>query len=215
MKKIAVLSFAALAFSGFASASLIPTFQTVVGTTYTYTAALDSNEQLNNSLALNGNTCQSSPVGGGTTLTTAPCGQFFTLFDIPSTPASALTATAPVGTWTTSIQLIGNKNVLTGLAIPDSAGFNNVTFTYIGPTLVGSAATTALGPFTITAPGTVLGSNNIAFAFNTAHNPDTTFADQGAGVVSGPMAGVPEPGSMLLIGGGLVGLALLRRKLVS
>lgn len=206
MKKFALLSLATLALSGLASASLIPTFSSQVGTTYNYTAALDANEQLNNNVTLAGNTCTSTTGG-----TNVPCGQFFTLFDIPNLVSVA----SGDARFTASINLIGNKNNLTGLPIADNPIISNATFTYTsGTPLVGPQ--NVLGLFSVTTTGTILGSNNIAFAFSTAHMPNTGFADQGAGVVNGPtLAGVPEPGSMLLIGGGLVGLALLRRKLVS
>lgn len=201
MNKFAIITFAALSFSGLASASLIPSLVNAAGGVYTYDVALDQNEQLNNTLTLAGNTCSSSGAAN------VACGQFFTLFDIPNLTA----ATAAPG-FTFSVQLVGVKNDLTGLAIPDSGGLNNVTFTYTGAPVTGPAMFTG---FTITAPGTVLSPTaNIAFAFNTPHNPDTGFADQGAGVVQGPMSAVPEPGSMLLIGGGLIGLVSLRRKLV-
>ena len=218
MKKIAVLSFAALAFSGLASASITPSLDSgfptfisaAVGFQYRYTIAVDALEQLN-PVATAGKPCTPA----------APCGTFFTIYDIAGllgtngggAPPQPQVPTVPAG-WSYSIQLLGaTANPQT--TVPDSASIANVSYIYNGATQVGPFS---LGGFSYySSIGTT--TQNGFFSYQASRqdalgNVQANTPDTGQGGVTVPLAGVPEPGSMLLIGGGLVGLALLRRKLV-
>src|SRR5437762_6646270 len=99
MKKIASLSFALLVFGGLASASIIPTLDSVVsnGTNYTwsYTAHVSGDEQLN-PIATDGQ-C------GLPQDSVCPSGTYFSLYDIAGFAGGV---TQPTG-WTSSIQFSG------------------------------------------------------------------------------------------------------------
>jgi hypothetical protein len=94
-----------------------------------------------------------------------------------------------------------------GQLITDSPSYLNITFYYTG----------------VTQTGPITSIDGFSFESSTGTaNPDGIFSyqatkiqngkpDQGQGNVDIPQT-VPEPASVLLIGGGLVGLAFVRRK---
>lgn len=210
MKKLVVLVFAALAFSGLASASLIPVLDSVTGGgplfTWSYTLHVSGDEQLNPVLTAGQCGTSSGPTQ------TCPSGTFFTIYDI-------FGLQGPIGQpagWTNSVQLVGVTPTLQG-GVSDNAALMNVTYFYTGPAAPTAASTTDLlqSPFTFQS-----NSNRPVQGFTTFNG--TKFAnpnglDQGVNQVmvpGAPISAIPEPTSMLLIGGGLMGLAFLRRKLV-
>lgn len=104
--------------------------------------------------------------------------------------------------------------------VPDNSLLTNVSFFYNGPRLPAaggprpSPGPTNLGNFVI---GSIFGSQTIGFytAQATKNTNDITDGTLTQNVGNVPIPGVPEPASMLLIGSGLVGLAVFRRKLVN
>jgi len=220
MKKLALLVLAAFVFSGLASASLIPFLNPGSPTpsgpnfAYTYTTNLSGDERLDPA-ATNGVTC---PGPGNTVITCNPAGTFFTLYDIAG--FQGVQGPLPAN-WGFSIQLTGvTPSTFTnnGAITPVFDGpLPNVTFTYTGPVFAPHTLT-PLGPFTILSSLNGVNPGGTFTSQSTFDGPTSNgLTDQVSRAISvpgpGQTTGVPEPASMLMIGGGLVCLGLVRRKL--
>jgi hypothetical protein len=102
---------------------------------------------------------------------------------------------------------------------PDNPSIADAMFTYTGPTIFGVPGVTALGTFSVTTsataqqPGSYLFQTTRTDGGNAGANVDQVAATTvPAGPGSDPTA-VPEPAAMLLVGGGLLAVAMGRKRL--
>jgi hypothetical protein len=211
MKQVFGFFFVALCFLGLANASLIPVLDsgqpTAVagGFQFTYTATLSSDESLNPSNT-SGSTCTDSMTSGASGSST-PCGTFFTIYDIPGFVSANVSAGLATQGWAESTYFTGltpsNATPQTG----DSNVVQNAVFSYTGAVVNGPASYDGFNVVSIYSM-----KQTGSFTFQATKTAFPAFPDQGTGPVQIP-SGVPEPASMLLIGGGLIGFAFLRRRL--
>jgi hypothetical protein len=186
-----------------ANASIVPSLDSgnpvnnMDGTfTFNYTASLSNDERLD-PMATSGATC---PPNGNTQCN--PPGTFFTIYDIPGFVSANTTATG----WNTTMQLTG---ITPSLENPTDGGLPNVTFTYTGAVTSGPENISGFQIIS-TDGGMAIGTYTSQATKNVGILSGTT--DQQIGSVEIPASTVPEPASMALIGAGLIGLAVTRKR---
>jgi hypothetical protein len=206
--KLLTLSLAALALCVSSNADIIPSLDSgnpvnnMDGTfTFNYTVSLSNDERLD-PVAASGATC---PPNGNTQCN--PPGTFFTIYDVPG----FVSANTAASGWETSVQLTG---ITPSLENPGDSGLPNVTFTYTGAVVDGQVEISgfqiistdggmAVGTYTSQA------TNNVAGSILSG----TTDQQIGSVVIPDTTGSVPEPVYLSLIGAGLVGLAVTRKRL--
>ena len=212
MKRLAILALAFLCISGLANATIIavlnsgPTPVSGGNFAFNYRADLSGDERLDPN-ATNGVTC---PAPGPALAQCNPAGTFFTIYDING--FQSVNVTAP--NWFSTVQLTGvTPSSVNGSTI-DQPNVVNVTFFYTGPVVHAGGATLNITGFqVISSLGGVNSNGNFSSQSTKDVGDSSGNTDQTVGPVSVPAGTVPEPSSMLLIGGGLVGLAMVRRRL--
>lgn len=217
MTKFSFAALASLALSSLASASIIPSLMSVTPNgsafNFTYSAFLSADQRLDpaataTTTCAGGQLC--SPAG-----LNPPSGTFFTIYDVNGFNGATTVPTS----WNAFTMLVGQTPSLQS-GVPDNPLVTNVSFFYNGPKLPASGTPkpapgpTNLGNFVI---GSIYGTQTVGFytAQATKNTNDITDGTLTQNVGNVPIPGVPEPASMLLIGSGLVGLAVFRRKLVN
>jgi hypothetical protein len=134
----------------------------------------------------------------------APSNSFFTIYDFVGYVAGSVTA--PNANWTATVQLVGTTP--SGVLPTDSASLENLVFTYVGPV---SAGPQAIDGFSAISTDSTTNPNG-TFSYQAQKTSNLTAPDQGLGPIDVPATATPEPASVGLLGGALLGLAVLSRR---
>jgi len=193
MRKCAVALFWTVVLSGAASASVIP-YETSISApvsgvyTWNYSVSVASDETLTSS---------------GAVTHSNPPGTFFTIYDIGGYVTGS--ASAPTG-WSVSVQLLGMTP--SGANVTDNASLENVTWTYTGSNVAGP---TVISGFSFKSTyGSIISGQ---FSAQSMNNISGGVDDQ-EGPVNVPDPPAPEPASFGLMGGSLIGLGMISRRLL-
>lgn len=201
MKQFLLFLTIALSLGAVAMANIIPTSTTITGTgpfTWTYDLQLSRDQNVNSGTA---------PTTNPVPHTNLTFGGFLTIYDfagyLPGTCAG------PTG-WTCTAQNVGFTP--DDVVPTDNPGVVDITWAYTsGPAILGQPAGEDLGLFS--AQSMFGKATQVSYASRGIANSGPqvgTIADN-VGNTQGPSA-VPEPGSVLSIGLGLVLLGIVRRK---
>jgi hypothetical protein len=189
MKFLSAVFLATLLFAGFANATITPILDSGNPTAdggnflWTYNIDLSTDEQL------------------------APSNSFFTIYDFVGYVGGTVAVTGPASAdWTASVQLVGPTPTLTNP--PDSASIENLVFTYIGPVSVGPQN---FDGFSAVSTDSTINTGGF-FSYQAQKTSNTTTPDQGLGPIDVPATATPEPASVGLLGGVLLGVAVLTRR---
>jgi len=194
MRRILMFSVLVAALSAMASGDIIVTLNSppvANGSNFnwTYTATLKSGSSLMN-------------------------GDFFTIDDIgggfgPGTPI-ANPVIMPGSNWSSSIQLVGIDGF--NQAPPEISTLYNITFTFVGSAPVVAIADTILGGGAGAFGYTSSTNIPVMSVFSaTSHSTIDGFSQGNTSSLAVADPPVPEPAAMILSGGGLIALSLLRR----
>jgi hypothetical protein len=152
------------------------------------------------------------PGFGGTKIPCNPAGTFFTLYDFNGFVS---VASAPAD-WFATIQFLGITPSTINASFIDDPNVVNVTFFYTGPVVHGTNSGVAGVSFAGFQIISTLNGLNLNGNFASQSTKDTGDAngntDQVTGPVTLPATSLPEPASLVLVGAGLMGLALTRRR---
>ena len=194
MRRILMFSVLVAALSAMASGDIIVTLNSppvANGSNFnwTYTATLKSGSSLMN-------------------------GDFFTIDDIgggfgPGTPI-ANPVIMPGSNWSSSIQLVGIDGF--NQAPPEISTLYNITFTFVGSAPVVAIADTILGGGAGAFGYTSSTNIPVMSVFSaTSHSTIDGFSQGNTSSLAVADPPVPEPAAIILSGGGLIALSLLRR----
>ncbi len=131
-------------------------------------------------------------------------GDYFTLYDLEGYVSNS--ALTPNASWIFSQQLTGSSPP--GVTPNDSSVLKNVTFTYCGSTpIVGPRI---IGNFSIVSTIPTFRSQGANFAGSSTNSISCVKIANLTGI--GAPSATPEPGTLLLVGAGLLGLIAGRRR---
>jgi hypothetical protein len=166
---------------------------------FNYIAKLSGDERLDPA-ATDSVTCP----GLGHPVQCNPGGTFFTIYDIPGLAEVNITA----ANWSSVTQSLGvTPSTIDGSSFDDPT-LENVTFSYTGPVVHANGTDLLLSGFQIISTFKGLNLNGTFTSQATKDTGDSNGStDQVVGLL--PVPAVPEPATLLLVGGGLASLAVV------